>query len=82
MTVYVCWNVHSRCANNSRPFDIVSIENLEIEVFVYYFYLHIYYLAAKNVINLLNFNHLYYDNQGKCKVTIHNMLPLTFSHQI
>ncbi len=43
VTVYVCENVHSRCANISRP---LNIENLEIEVFIYYFYLHIYYLAA------------------------------------
>jgi hypothetical protein len=46
VTVYVCENVHTRCANISRPLNIVSIENLEVEVFVYYFYLHIYYLAA------------------------------------
>ncbi len=42
MTVYVCENVHSRCANNSRPLNIVSIENLEVEIFVYYFYLRIF----------------------------------------
>jgi hypothetical protein len=42
VTVYVCENVHSRCANNSRPLNIVSIENLEVEIFVYYFYLRIF----------------------------------------